>query len=261
MADPTLAPTLVRGRHTPVFDLLTLPAPLAAPHHSTRWATLVVDAGELRYTELRGDERRDVRLHAGEQLVIAPGVDHVVEPSTDGRFHLQFHREPGDALVPSRRAEPVDHVRRSGPWEHRGRDLDTSEEVHELVVRHYVDIVQDEVLAPCFDFGPGFTDWDAQVRDAADFWARALDDEPDRGVEAILDAVHRRHLASPIPPEAFDRWLTSFLVTVDDGWTGERADHLKKRATGLARAAANRALGRGAWVPAGQPSSLLSRNS
>jgi truncated hemoglobin YjbI/tellurite resistance-related uncharacterized protein len=255
MAEPTLAPTLVAGRHTPVFDLTSLPAPLAQPHRATRWATLLVDAGEVRYTELHGADRRDVRLHAGEHLVIAPGVDHVVEPSTDGRFRLQFHRQPGEALVPVRDAGPTDHVRRSGPWEHRGRDLDTPPEVAELVVRHYVDIVQDDVLAPCFDFGPGFTDWDAQVRDATDFWVRALDDEPDREVDAVLEAVRRRHLASPIPPEAFDRWLASFRVAVDDGWAGPGAEHLKKRATGLARAAANRALGRGAWQPQDPPSS------
>ena len=50
-------------------------------------------------------------------------------------------------------------------------------------------------------------------------------------------------------------------VTVDDGWEGEVAEHLKKRATGLARAAANRALGRGVWTPKDQRPSLAPTKS
>ncbi len=48
---------------------------------------------------------------------------------------------------------------------------------------------------------------------------------------------------------AFERWLQIFLDAVDGGWTGPNSDIAKKRATGMAWAMAQRALGKGVWRP------------
>jgi truncated hemoglobin YjbI/tellurite resistance-related uncharacterized protein len=249
MAELLLPEEIVEARRTPLFDLVTLPAPLARVHRSTVWATLRVVEGSVRYTDLEGDDRRDVRVESGDSLTIAPGVAHHIDPSTDGRFFVQFHRAPGEPLVPGHEGAP-DAVRRSGPWEHRGRDVDSTYEVAELVTRQYVDICQDPVLERYFDFGPGFTDWYAHVAAATDYWSRTLFESPNREADEVLERVRRRHEKLPFTAEAFDRWLDIFQTTVDQGWTGPNAEHLKKRAIGMAWAAASRTLGKGVWHPA-----------
>jgi hemoglobin len=249
MPELQLPDDAIDARHTPVFDPDTLPAGLARVHRATVWATLHVLEGSVRFTDLEGDDRRDARVEAGDQLHIAPAIAHHIDPSTDARFFVQIHRLPDDPLIP-RDDEQVDAVRRSGPWQHRGRDLDTTDEVTELAVRQYVDICQDPILEPYFDFGPGFTDWDAHVRAAADYWSRTLFESPNRDADAVLERFRRRHERVPFTVEAFDRWLDIFHTTVDQGWAGPNAEHLKKRATGLAWAAASRTLGKGVWHPA-----------
>lgn len=104
---------------------MTLPDALAESHRTTVWAEIRVQTGSVRYVDLEGDMPRDDRLEAGDIAVIEPGVEHYVEPSTDARFYVQFFREPDAAIVPG--VEPVENLDRSGPWAHRGRDLDTIE--------------------------------------------------------------------------------------------------------------------------------------
>jgi truncated hemoglobin YjbI len=128
--------------------------------------------------------------------------------------------------------------------------VDSTYEVAELVTRQYVDICQDPVLERYFDFGPGFTDWYAHVAAATDYWSRTLFESPNREADEVLERVRRRHEKLPFTAEAFDRWLDIFQTTVDQGWTGPNAEHLKKRAIGMAWAAASRTLGKGVWHPA-----------
>lgn len=245
-----MPPGLVEARHTPVFDYETLPEPLAKSHRTTVWATLHVQAGSVRYTDLEGDHRRDERLDAGESVVIAPYVSHHVDPSTDAKFFVQFYREPGADLVPRLAPlEPADSVRRSGPWEHRGRDLDTPDEIFEMVTRQYVDVVQDDLLDPYFNFGPGFTDWDAHIGNVSDFWNHVLLYAPDYDID-VIERHRPIHQTKDFYPELFDRWLQIFEDTVDGGWTGPIASRAKKRATGMAWAMAQRFLGHGRWRPA-----------
>src|SRR5690606_560229 len=141
MAAPELPEGLVEARRTPLFDHDSLPEPLARTHRTTVWATLHVQAGSVRYTDLEGDAPRDERLDPGDSLVIAPWVAHEVDPSTDAQFFVQFYREPSAGMVPQREApEPPGSFRHAAPWEHRGRDLDTPEEIFEMVTRQYADV-------------------------------------------------------------------------------------------------------------------------
>jgi hemoglobin len=248
--DFALPPGLIDGRRTPLFDPESLPDPLVRSHRTTVWATLHVQAGSVRYTDLESDAPRDVRLGAGDDLVIAPGVAHHVDLSTDSRFFLQFHREPDADLVPRSAPELEDSVRRSGSWEHRGRDLDTPEEIFELVTRQYVDVAQDELLSPYFTFGPDFMDWHAHIGNLSDYWNHVLLYAPDYEIDPI-ESHRSLHDHAPFSPELFDRWLQIFLDAVDGGWSGPTAERAKKRATGTAWAMAQRFLGKGIWRPGG----------
>jgi len=240
--EPTLPTGLIEARHTPLFDYRSLPDALAESHRTTVWAELFVQGGSVRYIDLEGASTRDVRLEPGDSAVIVPGVEHHVEPSTDATFFVQFYREPDAAMVPGPVA--VDSRRRSGPWEHRGRDLDTPEEIFEMVTRQYVDVVQDELLQPYFDFGPGFIDWQAHIGSVTDYWSHVVLYAPDYEIDVIENHRHL-HDRDPFTPELFDRWLQIFHDTVDGGWVGPKATTVNKRATGMAWAMAQRFLGKG----------------
>jgi len=137
MVEPVLPSHLVEARRTPLFDIKSLPAALSKSHRTSVWAVLHVKSGSVRYVDLEGGAGRDERLQAGDGIVIVPGVEHKIEPSTDATFYIQFYREPEADVVAEVAATPVDHRRRSGPWEHRERDLDNPEEIFEMVTPQY----------------------------------------------------------------------------------------------------------------------------
>jgi hemoglobin len=248
MVEPELPPHLVEARHTPLFDFESLPATLAESHRTTVWAELHVQSGSVRFVDLEGDVRRDERLEAGDSAVIAPGVAHHVDPSTEATFFVQFFREPDAGMVPQLAATPAGHLRRSGPWEWRARDLDTPEEIFEMVSRQYVDVVQDDLLEPYFNFGPEFVDWQAHIQSVTDYWCHVVLYAPDYEID-VLESHRHLHEQDPFTPDLFDRWLQIFHDTVDGGWMGPNATRAKKRATGMAWAMAQRYLGHGAWRP------------
>lgn len=248
MDEPTIPAHLVEGRRTPLFDLQSLPGPLAEFHRTTVWAQLHVRSGTVQYLDLAGEDRRNVRLEAGDTAVIVPDVTHHIEPSTDATFWVQFYRQPDAPLIPEPEQTPADSRRRIGPWEHRNRDLDDPDEIFELVTRQYSDVVQDELLAPYFNFRPGHIDWQAHIRSVADYWIHVVLFAPDYDIDVIEShrPIHDEH---PFTPELFDRWLQIFADTVDGGWSGPNADRAKKRATGMAWAMAQRFLGKGTYRP------------
>lgn len=248
MFDPELPAGLVPGRHTPLFDAVNLPQPLAEVHRTTVWATLHVQSGSVRFVGLAGSDTRDVRLDAGEHAVIAPQVAHQIEPSTDATFFVQFYREPAATPIGAPTPLPAGSHRHSGPWPTRARDLDTSDEILELVTRQYADVVQDDLLAPYFTFGPGHLDWQAHIGAVADYWQHVLLLAPDYDID-VIEGHRHLHEHSAFTPELFDRWLQIFVDSVDGGWSGPNASLAKKRATGMARAMANRYLGSGTWRP------------
>jgi hemoglobin len=112
----------------------------------------------------------------------------------------------------------------------------------------HVGVVQDDLLAPCFTFGPGFLDWQAHIRSVADDWQHVVLLAPDYDID-VLEGHRHLHDRQAFTPELFDRWLQIFLDTVDGGWSGPNASLAKKRATGMGRAMALRYLGTGAWKP------------
>jgi len=85
---PILPLGLDKARHTPMFTLESLPGALVASHRTTVWAELHVQTGSVRYIDLEGETRRDIRVDAGQTAVIVPGIAHRVEPSTDAAFFV-----------------------------------------------------------------------------------------------------------------------------------------------------------------------------
>ncbi len=117
-----------------------------------------------------------------------------------------------------------------------------------MVTRQYVDVIQDALLQPYFDFGPGFIDWQAHIGAVADYWCHVVLYAPDYEID-VIESHRHLHQRDPFTPELFDRWLQIFHDTVDGGWSGPHATTAKKRATGTAWAMAQRLLGHGVWRP------------
>jgi hemoglobin len=247
--DPISLPIgLVDARRTPLFDHESLPSPLATSHRTTVWATLHVLEGDVDYSDLDGDAPRHERLEAGDSIVIPPRLLHRIDPSTDARFFVQFYREPGAGMVPNLTRVPRLSPRASAPWEHRGRDLDSPDEIFEMVTRQYAVVVEDDVLGPYFSTDGLFVDWQALIGSVSDFWDHVLLYAPDYPIDVIERhrAVHERR---PFTAAALDRWLEIFHETLETGWSGPNTRRAAKRGTGMAWAIAQRMLGHGVWSP------------
>jgi truncated hemoglobin YjbI len=190
-------------------------------------------------------------LEIGDCIVIPPGLLHRIDPSTDARFFVQFYRQPTAGMVPGLQPEPPLSPRAEGAWKRRGRDLDSPEEIFEMVTRQYAVVVQDDVLGPYFTFGEGSLNWQAHIGNVADFWNHVLLYAPDYPIDPT-DSIERHrpvHERRSLTGDALDRWLDIFHETIDTGWSGPHAARAKKRGTGVAWAMAQRLLGHGAWRP------------
>lgn len=131
---------------------------------------------------------------------------------------------------------------RVGAAEHRGRDLDTREEVAEFVTRFYRAIAQDERFHRYFNT-MARVDWHAHTLDLTDFWAGLLLGEGNRDAGAVIEAHRWLHDAAPFDDDLFARWLEILESTLDDGWTGPTVEQARKRGHGYAWAMAKRFTG------------------
>lgn len=129
------------------------------------------------------------------------------------------------------------------------RDLDTPQEVAEMVRRFYADVAQDDLLGPLFN-DVAQVDWSEHLPKLTAFWSRALLGIP--GYEgnpfrAHVD-VHRR---SPFTLAHFERWLELFHDTLALGWVGPNVEVAKELAGRVAQVHSRQILGETVEVPAG----------
>jgi hemoglobin len=112
------------------------------------------------------------------------------------------------------------------------RDLDTPEEIAEMVRRFYADVAQDDLLGPMFN-DVARVDWSEHLPKLTAFWCRALLDRP--GYAGHPFRAHALvHAQRPFTHAHFRQWLTLFHDTVELGWVGPNAT----RALELAHAVA-----------------------
>jgi hemoglobin len=129
------------------------------------------------------------------------------------------------------------------------RDLDTPEEIGEMVRRFYQDVAQDDLLGPLFN-DVAQVDWAEHLPKLTRFWCRAL-----LGMEGYVGNPYRSH--SLINDQArftlahFARWLELFEDTIDVGWVGPNAERALALAHNVARVHASQLIGDPAADPAG----------
>lgn len=121
------------------------------------------------------------------------------------------------------------------------RDLDTPEEIAEMVRRFYADVSMDDLLGPMFN-DVAQVDWSEHIPKLAAFWQRAL-----LGLEGYFGNPFRAHamihMQRPFTAAHFERWLTLFHETLDLGWTGPLTDRARMLANNVARVHSNQLIG------------------
>jgi hemoglobin len=113
------------------------------------------------------------------------------------------------------------------------RDLDTVEEVAEMVRRFYQDVAQDELLGPIF-IDVAQVDWNEHLPKLTAFWSRIL-----LGIHGYSGNPLRSHAEiherAPFTHAHFERWYLLFEDTIRGGWRGPAADHALRLARNVAR--------------------------
>lgn len=113
------------------------------------------------------------------------------------------------------------------------KDLDSPEDITEMVRRFYADVAMDDLLGPVFN-DVAQVDWSAHLPRLAAFWSRALLGQP--GYSGNPFQAHARvHQQQPFTPAMFERWLSLFEETLELGWVGPNADRALALAQNVAR--------------------------
>ena len=101
------------------------------------------------------------------------------------------------------------------------RDLDSRQEIAEMVRRFYADVAMDDLLGPIFN-DVAKVDWPEHLQKLTAFWCRAL-----LGMPTYSGNPFRAHASvndqRPLTVAHFNRWLLLFHDTVELGWAGPNA--------------------------------------
>jgi hemoglobin len=108
------------------------------------------------------------------------------------------------------------------------QEINSREDIETLVNKFYHKVNQDELLSPVFnDFAR--VNWENHMPVMYDFWSSVLfGDQSYRGNPFL------KHIPLPVDKNHFERWLKLFMETVDENFTGEKAEEAKSRATSIA---------------------------
>jgi len=102
------------------------------------------------------------------------------------------------------------------------------EDIKLLVDSFYTKVREDELLAPIFNKRIGER-WPAHLEKMYKFWQTVLLKE-----HTYFGSPFPPHAMLPIDKTHFDQWLALFDKTVDENFTGEKAEEAKWRAGKMA---------------------------
>jgi len=112
-------------------------------------------------------------------------------------------------------------------------DIETPEDIAEMVRSFYADVEQDDLLGPLFN-DVAQVDWSEHLPKLTLFWCRAL-----LGIEGYQGNPYQQHAnvhsEQPFQHAHFYRWLELFRETIDLRWSGENAVKAKELANNVAK--------------------------
>lgn len=128
------------------------------------------------------------------------------------------------------------------------RDLDSPEEIAEMVRRFYADVAMDDLLGPMFN-DVAQVDWSEHLPKLAAFWCRALLGLP--GYSGNPFRAHALvHQQRSFGPAHFVRWLRLFHETLELGWIGPNASRARELADDVARVHSQQLIGQAITIDA-----------
>ena len=101
------------------------------------------------------------------------------------------------------------------------KEISSTSDVELLVNSFYDKVVNDELLAPFFKH----MNFEKHLPKMIHFWSFVLLDEA-----GYTTDVTKMHMHMKISQEHFDQWISLFHETVDEYFTGEKANLAKERA-------------------------------
>jgi hemoglobin len=103
--------------------------------------------------------------------------------------------------------------------------LDSHADIELLVNSFYAKVNEDELLAPVFSK----VDWPKHLPIMHKFWASML-----LGEQSYQGSPFEKHKDLPVQTLHFDRWVLLFCETIDEHFTGEKAEEAKSRGQHIA---------------------------
>ena len=107
--------------------------------------------------------------------------------------------------------------------------ISSREDVKQLVDSFYAKVRSDALIGPIFD-DVARVDWDELLPKLYNFWEDLL-----FGTNNYDGRPFPPHMKLGLKPEHFERWLQLFFLTVDEKFTGLKAEEVKARALRIAQ--------------------------
>jgi hemoglobin len=104
-------------------------------------------------------------------------------------------------------------------------DITQRDDIKTLVDRFYDKVKADLLLGPVFSH----VDWPYHLPVMYDFWSSML-----LGDQSYRGNPLQRHLPLAIDKSHFGQWLVLFKETVDENFSGDKAEEVKMRAQSIA---------------------------
>jgi hemoglobin len=109
------------------------------------------------------------------------------------------------------------------------KEIENIEDIKLLVNTFYDKVNRDELLSPVFnDFAK--VDWPHHLPTMYKFWEMLLLDG-----ENYKGNPFQKHIPLPVSPSHFQHWISLFTQTVDELFTGEKAEMAKFKARSIAQ--------------------------
>jgi hemoglobin len=110
------------------------------------------------------------------------------------------------------------------------KDIENKNDIKTFVDGFYGKIRQDAMLGPVFDSRIATNQWPAHLERMYDFWNAILFSE-----KGFQGNPMQKHLSLPIDDKHFAQWLGLFTETIDENFSGPKAEEAKKRAASIAQ--------------------------
>ncbi len=108
------------------------------------------------------------------------------------------------------------------------KDIQNIDDIKILVDEFYNKVNDDDLLSPVFN-NFAKVDWEKHLPNMYSFWNTILLANP-----GYKGAPFPKHIPLPVGQEHFARWISLFIQTVGENFSGKMADIAKEKAMGIA---------------------------